>query len=62
MNQAYLEIIKILDSNTDCVERDNKDYVSEKSIQDHKVHQILNILTQYGYVDKNHIVFPEFTS
>ena len=57
MNQAYVEIKKVI--NEDCVHQDGK---YTRSNHDSKLHQILRILTEHGYVDERHIIFPEFTS
>lgn len=57
MNQAYIEIKKVI--NEDCVHQDGK---YTRSNHDSKLHQILRILTEHGYVDERHIIFPEFTS
>jgi hypothetical protein len=57
MNQAYVEIVKVI--NEDCVHQDSK---YTRSNHESKLHQILRILTEHGYVDESHIIFPEFTS
>ncbi len=57
MNQAYIEIVKVI--NEDCVHHGGK---YTRSNHEAKLHQVLRILTEHGYVDERHIIFPEFTS
>jgi len=66
MIRAYNKILNIVNDNFNIAlsedHGDCDDRISKNLIEEAKIHCIVDVLIEHGYVDSNHRIFPDFTS